>query len=200
MEIKSTEIKIMPIGEIKPTPNNRNKHPQEQIDRLAEIIKYQGFRDALIVSNQSGFLVSGNGRLEAAKLAGLTHVPVSFQDFDSPEQEYAAAISLNSISLWAELDLAGINADMPDLGPDFDINLLGIKDFTIDPSEIEMPDIGDGKDSMIIQRTFTLSTEQSDIVSEALKKAEEQEDCSDEINQNGPGNALAAMASAYVRR
>lgn len=200
MKIRCEYKKLVPLSELKPHVKNRNKHSEDQIARLAQIFEYQGIRHPIIVSNLSGFIVAGHGRLDAAKKLGLKEFPVDYQDFSSEEEEYAFLVSDNSIALWAELDLAGINADMPDLGPDFDIDLLGIKDFTIDPAEIEMPDIGDGKDSMIIQRTFTLSTEQSDIVSEALKKAEEQEDCADEINQNGPGNALAAMASAYVRR
>lgn len=137
MEIKSKEIKIVPISELKPNPQNRNKHPQEQIDRLAEIIKYQGFRSPIVVSNQSGFIVMGHGRLEAAKLAGLKEVPVIYQDFDSAEQEYAAQVSDNAVALWAELDLSSINNDLAELGPDFDIDLLGIKNFTLDPAEIE---------------------------------------------------------------
>lgn len=60
-------------------------------------------------------------------------MPVVYQDFDSTEAEYAFIQADNAIALWAELDLAGINADIGDLGPDFDINMLGIQDFTLDP-------------------------------------------------------------------
>jgi hypothetical protein len=35
----------------------------------------------------------------------------------------------------AELDLAGINADLSDLGP-FDIDMLGIENFKVDVTEI----------------------------------------------------------------
>ena len=132
---RATDIRMVPVSEIKPRPDNRNSHPAEQIDRLAKIIEYQGFRDPLIVSNRSGLLVSGHGRIMAAKKLGLTEVPVTYQDFDSDEQEYAAMVSENSIASWAELDLSGINSDLGDLGPDFDIDLLGLKDFTIDVAE-----------------------------------------------------------------
>lgn len=41
----------------------------------------------------------------------------------------------NSIASWAELDLALINSEVPDLGPDFDINMLGLEDFTLEPAD-----------------------------------------------------------------
>lgn len=136
MEIKSKEIKVIPISDIVPNPKNRNSHSEEQIERLCKIIQYQGFRTPLIISNQSGQLVAGHGRLEAAKKLGMTSLPVIFEDFENSDQEYAANVSDNSIASWAELDLAGINADLADLGP-FDIDLLGIKDFHVDVSELE---------------------------------------------------------------
>lgn len=140
MDIKSKEIKIVPIDSIKPNPKNRNKHGEDQINMLVEIIKYQGFRSPLVVSNRSGMLVHGHGRLLAAHKLGLQSVPVIYQDFDDEAQEYASMVSDNAISLWSVLDFAGINFDLPELGPDFDLNMLGIKDFTMDA----MPDFKPG--------------------------------------------------------
>lgn len=135
MEIRSKEISIVPVGQLKMKTNNRNKHPDSQIDALAKHFAYQGFRNPLIVSNQSGEIVCGNGRFLAARKAGLKELPVIFQDFDNPDQEYAYHVADNGLSLWSELDLSGINQDMLDLGPDFDIDLLGIKDFVVEPAE-----------------------------------------------------------------
>lgn len=123
------------IKDLKPRPNNRNKHPAEQIDRLVKIIKYQGFRRPIIVSNLSGYIVCGHGRLEAAKIAGMEEVPVIYQNYESEEQEYADHVADNSLQHWAELDLSGINSDIGDIGPDFDLDLLGIKDFVLEPAE-----------------------------------------------------------------
>jgi hypothetical protein len=132
--IRSNSIELVDIESIKPRPDNRNIHSQEQIDRLCKIIEYQGFRDPLIVSNQSGLLVSGHGRLVAAKKLGLKKLPVTRQDFDTPDQEYAAMVSLNSIAAWSELDLSGISLDLPGMG-EFDLDMLGIKDFKIETSD-----------------------------------------------------------------
>ena len=133
--IKANDIKLVPIDEIKPNPDNRNIHPEPQIDQLVELIKYQGFRAPLVVSELSGLLVNGHGRLLAARKLGMTVLPVIYQAFDSPEQEYAAAVSDNGIASWAHLDLAGINLDLPEFGPDFDIKMLGLQNFTLDRSE-----------------------------------------------------------------
>lgn len=126
---------LISVKELKPNPLNRNSHPKDQIDRLAKILEYQGWRYPIKVSKRSGLITSGHGRLEAAKLLKWKEVPVSFQDYESEEQEYADTISDNSIASWSELDLSGINSDLTNLGPDFDIDLLGIKDFCIDVSE-----------------------------------------------------------------
>lgn len=69
------------------------------------------------------------------KEVGMTHVPVNFQDYENEEQEYADSVADNAIALWSDLDLAGINIDLADLGPDFDIEFLGIKDFVLEPLE-----------------------------------------------------------------
>jgi DNA modification methylase len=123
------------VDDLKPHPKNRNKHSKEQIKRLAKILDYQGWRYPIKVSNLSGYITSGHGRLEAAKHLGWKEVPVSYQDYLDEAQEYADVQSDNSIASWAELDLAGINSDLTDLGPDFDIDLLGIKDFVLELAE-----------------------------------------------------------------
>jgi DNA modification methylase len=126
---------MVSVKELKPHPKNHNSHPKEQIERLAKILEFQGWRYPIKVSKRSGLITSGHGRLEAAKLLKLKEVPVSFQDYTDEAQEYADLTADNAIASWSELDLSGINSDMLDLGPDFDIDLLGIKDFVIEPIE-----------------------------------------------------------------
>lgn len=134
-QIKCLFDKLVKIKDLQSHPKNRNKHPEDQISRLASILKYQGFRYPIKVSKLSGYVTSGHGRIEAAKLNGWKEVPVNFQDYDSEEQEYADVQADNAIASWAELDLSGINSDIGELGPDFDINLLGIKDFVVEPAD-----------------------------------------------------------------
>ena len=128
-------IQLVDISTLIPHPKNTNKHPKEQIKRLIKLIKYQGFRVPVIVSNLSGYIVSGHARVEAAKELGLTEVPVSYQDFTDSTQEEAFLTSDNAIAGWAELDLSLLNSVVPDFGPDFDIELLGLKNFKIELAE-----------------------------------------------------------------
>jgi len=117
---------------LKNHPKNRNKHGQDQIERLSDLYKYHGVRHPIIVSNLSKCIVAGHGRKLAAIRAGIKQMPVVYQDFESSEAEYAFIQADNAIALWAELDMAGINMDIADLGPDFDIDMLGIHNFTLD--------------------------------------------------------------------
>lgn len=128
MEIKAKDIRLVDVDSLIPNPKNNNKHSKEQIERLAKLIKYQGFRNPLVVSNRSGFVLCGHGRIEAAKLAGLKQVPVMYQDFENEAQEYAYLTSDNAIASWAELDLSMVTDQLTDFGPEFnDLELLGIE-------------------------------------------------------------------------
>lgn len=142
-EIKSKEIQIVSVDSLISYPKNMNKHTPNQIDRLIELIRYQGFRDPLIVQAGTNVVVAGNGRLEAAKKMGLREVPVTYQEFDSEAQLYSFVVSHNAInsSNWGGgLDLAMINDESLKLD-DLDADMLGIKEFSIAPlQKFEMED------------------------------------------------------------
>jgi DNA modification methylase len=127
--------KLVPIAELKPYSRNRNKHPPEQIERLAKLIQHHGLRHPVIVSTLSGEVIAGNGRLEALKHMGASMVPVDYQDFPDSDAEWKFSVSDNAVALWAELDLAGISLDLPVMG-EFDLDMLGIKDFTLVEPEV----------------------------------------------------------------
>ena len=144
MEIRCKHDELVSITELKPHPKNRNKHPKEQIARLAKVLAYQGWRYPIKVSKQSGYVTSGHGRILAAKHNGWHDVPVNYQDYESEQQEYADVVSDNAIALWAELEADAIKMDVKDFGPAFDIDLLGMQDFTVEPertgNEDEVPE------------------------------------------------------------
>jgi hypothetical protein len=137
MRIHCEHTELKDPKELKQHPKNRNKHSPEQIDRLCKILAYQGWRYPIKVSKRSGFITSGHGRLMAAMKMCMKEVPVTIQDYDSDEQEYADVQADNAIASWSELDLSGINFDIGELGPGFDIDLLGIKNFKVDAAEKE---------------------------------------------------------------
>ena len=140
---KNDKIKWTDITKLTPNPKNTNKHTKNQIERLAKIISYQGFRSPIVVSNLSGLVVAGHARLDAAKKLGLTKVPVSFQDFTDLDQEFAHLNADNAIASWAEIDLDEIKKFEFKL--DFDVDFLGFKDFSIS-NDLDMSDLDEKED------------------------------------------------------
>lgn len=125
--------KIVDTVKMVPNPANPNKHPDDQIKMLAKIIKSSGWRQPITVSNRSGYIVKGHGRLMAAQLAGLDQVPVDYQDYASEAEEYADLIADNRIAELAEVNnkmLADIFAEI-DTG-EIDLDQTGYKETEIE--------------------------------------------------------------------
>lgn len=141
-KIKAEDIELVPIEDLMPHPSNPHRHSKKQIERLAKLIQYQGFRVPIIVDKTTGYIVSGHGRVEAAGSLGFEKLPVIYQDFENDDQVMAYLVSDNAIAKngWADLDYSMINEFVPELGPDFDMELLGLENFTIDPVDFEPED------------------------------------------------------------
>ena len=120
---------IVAVKDLKPNPKNPNRHPENQIEILAKVIQAQGWRQPIKVSNQSGYIVSGHGRYEAAIFMGAEFVPVDYQDYDSEESELADLLADNRIAELADMDdkkLAELFAELNDT--DFDFGIAGYAD------------------------------------------------------------------------
>ena len=124
---------IVALEDLKPNPQNPNIHPAVQIELLADIIENQGWRNPITVSNRSGFIVRGHGRLYAAVKKGFTHAPVDFQDYESDEAEIADLIADNKIAELAIIDEDLANELLKGLQDvNFDLSLTGF-----DPGELD---------------------------------------------------------------
>ncbi len=146
------------LSDLKTSKHQRNKHPTEQIERLAKIMREHGVRHPISVSRLSGEVCFGHGRWAAAKLNGWKSYPVVMQDFANDQEEYACVQSDNGIALWAELDIAAINSDLLKLGEEFDLDLLGIKDL-----ELVRPDVEPGCDEDDVPEVVEPKTKLGDI-------------------------------------
>lgn len=89
---------------LKPNPANPNLHNDHHTQLLCTMLRHQGWRDAIIVSKQSGLVVCGHGRLKAAQLLGVKEVPVDLQDFENEADETAHMVADNRISELSEFD------------------------------------------------------------------------------------------------
>ena len=88
----------MQIGDIQRNPSNPNRHSTEQIQRLARVIERNGWRNPLVVSKRSGYLVKGEGRLLASLSLGLEVVPAEYQDYATDDEEWSDLIADNKMS------------------------------------------------------------------------------------------------------
>jgi ParB-like chromosome segregation protein Spo0J len=109
-----------------PNPRNPNQHPQKQLDLLAKIIEHQGFRNPIVVSNRSGFVIKGHARLEAAKMLDLKQCPVDYQDYENEAAEWADMIADNRIAELADPSLPDLKDLLQELDTGaFDMDLTG---------------------------------------------------------------------------
>lgn len=99
---------LVDIGLVVPNPDNPNVHPDEQLEKLALILRRVGWREAIVVSKRSGFVVKGHGRLLTAKKMGLKAVPVEYQDYASEAEEMADLIADNRIAQHSYMDALGL--------------------------------------------------------------------------------------------
>ena len=129
------KIKLKDIGEIRKYPNNPKKHPKDQIDSLVKSIKEFGFTVPIIIKDNE--IVTGHGRVEAAKVLGLKKIPVIERDDLTDVQVKAFRIADNRIaeSTWfidkLNEEIAGLKEvkfDLEKLG----FNMDEISSFNID--------------------------------------------------------------------
>jgi hypothetical protein len=95
---------LVKVGDLKPHPKNPNTHSAAQIAALAAVIEGNGWRAPITVSNRSGLITRGQGRLEAAILLGCEKVPVDFQDYAGEQEEIADVLADNRLSELSEMD------------------------------------------------------------------------------------------------
>lgn len=112
----------MRVQEITPYERNAKKHPEEQVEHIANSIREFGWQQPLVV-DKDNVLVIGHGRLMAAKKLGLETVPVVRADTLTEEQIAALRLADNKTneSDWdfdlLDLELEGIDEiDMEQFG------------------------------------------------------------------------------------
>lgn len=117
----------MEISRVRPYEKNAKKHPKKQVEQVAASIKEFGFNQPLVV-DRNGVVIVGHGRLEAAKLLGMTDVPVVEVDL-TEEQAKAYRLADNKLneSEWdmklAVDELKELSGEMQVL-TGFDLDLL----------------------------------------------------------------------------
>jgi len=128
MKIHCAHTKLVDPGALVSNPKNPNDHTDEQIEILAKVIRFNGWRSPITVSKRSGFIVCGHGRLAAAKLAGCEEVPVDEQEFENEAAEHAHLMADNFIHDMAEMNKGKTRDLALEIQPFIDLELAGINE------------------------------------------------------------------------
>lgn len=125
-------IEYRPTKSLTPYSNNARKHPRAQIKLIARSLERYGWTNPIVIS-ADGSVICGHGRLEAAKLLGMTEVPVISLAHLSEADRKAYIIADNAIaemSGWSKAMLASEVKGLFDLG--YELEMTGLDNLTID--------------------------------------------------------------------
>lgn len=116
------EVKNRKISSLKKYKLNSKKHPESQIDGIAESIKRFGFIQPVVVDKNDEIII-GHGRVDAAKKAGLEEVPTVKLNQLTDNEVKALRLIDNRI---AETDWDVELLDVDIEGIDFDFNTFNV--------------------------------------------------------------------------
>lgn len=122
------------VSSLRPSPANARTHSKKQIGQIADSIRAFGFNNPVLIDDDSN-IVAGHGRVEAAKLLGLSVVPTLELRHLSPAQKRAYVIADNRLAELAGWDrdiLALEFQNLADLDLDFSITDIGFETVEID--------------------------------------------------------------------
>ena len=91
----------LPLQKIEPNPlQPRKTFDPDELASLAESIRMHGIIQPLIVQKKDDFytIIAGERRWRAARLAGLTEIPVIIKDYTPMESMEIALIEMSSVN------------------------------------------------------------------------------------------------------
>jgi DNA modification methylase len=123
---------VCPIERLAPYKNNARTHSKKQVRQIADSIKRFGFCNPVLISDDNT-IIAGHGRVEAAKLIGLTDVPIRKLSHLSEAEVRAYILADNKLAENAGWDRDLLAIEMQGLMDlDFDIEDLGFSTAEID--------------------------------------------------------------------
>ena len=131
----SPRIEWAPVQTLQPNSKNARTHSKKQIRRIAASIREFGFLNPVLVDDNN-IVLAGHGRLEAARLEGMAHVPVIRFDHLSEAQKRAYVIADNKIAEQAGWDRETLAIELGEL-----IDLLPVEGLDISLTGFETPEI-----------------------------------------------------------
>ena len=120
------------IEDLAPYANNARTHSKKQVRQIAGSIRRFGFCNPVLIADDNT-IIAGHGRVEAAKLIGMTEVPVRRLSHLSKDEVRAYILADNKLAENAGWDRDLLAIEMQGLiDLDFDIEGLGFSTVEID--------------------------------------------------------------------
>jgi len=142
------KIEMLSLAAVRPYARNARKHSRRQIQKIVASIREYGFTNPIIV-DESGEIITGHGRFEAAKALGLWQVPTIRLSNLSEVQKKALRLADNKIADDSEWSLEFLKLELGDLSvTDFDIALTGFDSIEVDKLITPTLDLGDQFDQV----------------------------------------------------
>lgn len=191
MDIELRDIDLLTLD-----PSNARKHGKRNISAIAASLSRFGQRRPAVVRTD-GTVLAGNGMLEAARGLGWSQVAVTVvPDEWSVEEARAYALADNRTGELAEWDVAILDDHIVSLVvAGLDIESLGFDT----PAPLDgLPDLADGDKGDLQQITFTLHTEQAEVIRNALAASKALGSFVDTGNENSNGNAIARVCELWL--
>ena len=189
------------ISKVKGNPNNPRIIKNDKFKKLVKSI--QEFPEMLklrpIVVDEDMIVLGGNMRLKASKDAGLKEVWIEIAEGLTEEQKKEFIVKDNvGFGEW-EWDMLANEWDSVQLA-EWGLDVWQNENDIETTDEFSLPD---GDKSNLEQITYTLSSEQSNIIKEAIqeiKYTEEYKFVETFGNENGNGNALYLLVQQWVEQ
>jgi 16S rRNA G966 N2-methylase RsmD len=133
-ELRDLGVELVPISSLNPYPNNARTHTKRQIRQIADSIRTFGWTNPVLV-DANDRIIAGHGRVEAAKLLGISIVPALRIEDLTEAQVRAYVIADNRLAELAGWDQEILGKELQfltELDLNFDIELTGFEMGEID--------------------------------------------------------------------
>jgi hypothetical protein len=142
MAMQNLIIDYRPTLDLVPYPGNARTHSHAQIAQIVASITNFGWTNPILI-DQNGSVIAGHGRLDAAKVIGLSHVPTITLSGLDDAQRRALVIADNKLALNAGWDDEKLALELADLEQaEFDLTLTGFTPLELDALLIAIEDDG----------------------------------------------------------
>ena len=140
-----TGCQMVSVNILVPYEKNPKNHTDKDIDLIIRSINRNGWGEPLLVCPETKEVLSGNGRLMAAKKLGLEEVPVVYVPNGLTEKQKAdLVIASNKL-----VEVSGYNDNLDALVAEFD---LDIGDFGMVAPDMEISDEPDDDEPKTVKK------------------------------------------------